>query len=103
VIAYPSSYRPTPILMISGTTGLVTDHFEDKAIVACCRSEVPTAPTRVSNRPWGKHATMDMDRVFNDQNLGDFAALRPSPRRRRSEKYCLVCWLRKDSSLSSYQ
>jgi hypothetical protein len=59
----------TLILIISGTAGVVTGHFEDKTIVACCRSEAPTAPTRETDRPWGKKATMDMDRFFNDQNL----------------------------------
>jgi hypothetical protein len=40
VTASPSSYRTTLILIIPGTTGVVTGHFEDKAIVACCHSEV---------------------------------------------------------------
>jgi hypothetical protein len=50
-------------------TGVVTGHFEDKTIVACCRSKASTAPARVTDRPSGKKATMDMDRFFNDQNL----------------------------------
>jgi hypothetical protein len=37
---YPSSYRPTLILMIiPGATGVATGHFEDKAIAAYCHSE----------------------------------------------------------------
>src|SRR5258705_5617197 len=43
VIAYPSSYRPTLILIIPGTTGVATGHFEDKTIVAYCRSEAALA------------------------------------------------------------
>src|SRR6266481_7744824 len=43
VIAFPSSYRPTLILIISGTAGVVTGHFEDKTIVAYCRSEAAIA------------------------------------------------------------
>jgi hypothetical protein len=43
VIAYPSSYRPTLILIIPVVTGVVTGHFEDKTIVAYCRSEAAIA------------------------------------------------------------
>ena len=75
MIAHPSSYRPTPILILPGTTGVVTGRFEDKTIVACCPSEAATAPTRVTNRPWGKKTTMDMDRFFNDENLGRLRSL----------------------------
>ena len=74
MIAYPSSYRPMLILIISGTAGVVTGHFEDKTIVAYCRSEA-TAPTRVTNQPWEKKTTMDMDRFFNDENLGRLRSL----------------------------
>jgi hypothetical protein len=42
-VAYPSSYRQTLILIIAGMTGVVTGHFEDKMIVAYCRTEVAIA------------------------------------------------------------
>ncbi len=43
MIAYPSSSRPTLILILPGATGVATGHFEDKTIVAYCRSEAATA------------------------------------------------------------
>jgi hypothetical protein len=70
VIACPSSRRPTLILIIPGMIGVVTGHFEDKTIVACCRSEAPTAPTRETDRPWGKEKRQPWIWTdFNDQNL----------------------------------
>jgi hypothetical protein len=39
---YPSSYRPT-LILITGATGVATGHFEDKTIVAYCRSEAAIA------------------------------------------------------------
>ena len=39
VIAFPSRYRSTLILIIPGMTGVVTGNFEDEAIVAYCRSK----------------------------------------------------------------
>jgi len=39
VIAYPSSYRPTLILIIPGATGVATGHFEDKTMVVYRHSE----------------------------------------------------------------
>jgi hypothetical protein len=44
VIAYPSSYRPTLILIIPGATGVPTGHFEDKTMVVYCRSERARVP-----------------------------------------------------------
>jgi hypothetical protein len=39
VIAFPSNYRPTLILILPGAIGVLTGHFEDKTIVAYCRGE----------------------------------------------------------------
>jgi hypothetical protein len=39
---YPSSYRPT-LILITGAIGVATGHFEDKMIVAYCRSEAAIA------------------------------------------------------------
>jgi hypothetical protein len=57
VIAYPSNSRPTLILIIPGTTGVVTGHSEDKAIVACCRSEVAIACPFIRVRHRVRHAS----------------------------------------------
>jgi hypothetical protein len=38
----PSSYRAT-LILITGATGVATGHFEDKTIVAYCRSEAAIA------------------------------------------------------------
>ena len=38
MIAYPSRYRPTLILIIPGATGVATGHFEDKTMVVYCHS-----------------------------------------------------------------
>ena len=36
---YPSSYRPTLILILPGATGVATGHFEGKTIVVYSPSE----------------------------------------------------------------
>ena len=103
VIAFPSTYRPTLILIIPGMTGVVTGHFEDKTIVACCRSEAPTAPTCVTDRPGGKKATMDMDRFFNSQNLDRLRSLASIATTEVERKILLGLLAEERLNLSSYQ
>jgi len=84
-------------------TGVVTGHFEDKTIVACCRSEAPTAPTCVTDRPGGKKATMDMDRFFNSQNLDRLRSLASIATTEVERKILLGLLAEERLNLSSYQ